>query len=173
MVKLSFSNLPSFWRKGAVSILASSFFLGHLLGVWFSSGAGNTFYATMRAAVSGRVSIIGLLAAMVLPFLFSAFAVYIKQPILLVPIAFAEAFLFSWLGYGIYTACGSAGWLVVILVMFGQLCALPLLYWYWQYHIGGLRFELPRFCLILTVLVVISFIDYYLIAPFLANIISF
>lgn len=173
MVKLSFFNLPSLGRKGSALILASFFFLGHLLGVWFSSGASDTFHTTMRAAVSSRVSITGLLAATVLPFLFSAFAVYAKQPICLIPIAFAEAFLFSWVGYGIYAACGSAGWLVVVLMMFGQLCALPLLYWYWLRHIGGSGFDLLRSCLILTALLAISFMDYYFVVPFLAEIITF
>jgi len=173
MVKLSFYDLPSFWRKGAALILASSFLLGHLLGVCFSCIASDPFFSAMRAAVSSRVSITGLLAAMVLPFLFSAFAVYIKQPMLLIPIAFVEAFLFSCLGYGIYAACGSAGWLVVILVMFGQFGALPLLYWYWHFHISGRVFDPSRFCLVLAVLLTIGFIDYYWIVPFLADIISF
>lgn len=173
MVKHSFFRLPVFWHRHCALVLASSFLLGHLLGVWFSGIASEHYLSAMRAVVSSRVSIIGLLSSMVLPFLFSAFAVYLQQPVLLIPIAFMKAFLFSYLGYGLYTAWGSAAWLVTGLTMFGSLCSMPVLYWYWLRHMGGRRFEILPFCLILGILVMIGMMDYCLIVPFLANIIIF
>lgn len=173
MVKFSFSHLPAFWRKGAALILASFFFLGHFLGVWFSSSASDPFYAAMRAAVSSRVSIPGLLSAMILPFLFSAFAVYLKQPMLLIPVAFLKAFFFSYVGYGFFAACGSAGWLVTWLAMFGSLCSLPVLYCYWRLHLNGKPFDPLLFFLGLGILVIIGCIDYFAVSPFLVSILTF
>lgn len=172
MVQFSCSHLPGFWRKGAALILASFFFLGHLLGVWFSGSASDTLCVTMRAAVGSRMSILGLMSAMILPFLFSAFAVYLKQPMLVIPVAFLKAFFFSYVGYGIFTACGSAGWLVTWLAMFGSLCSLPVLYCYWQLHLNGKPFDLRLFFLGLGCLLIIGCIDYFVISPFLLNILT-
>ena len=127
----------------------------------------------MRTAVSSRVSIIGLLSSVVLPFLFSAFAVYLRQPMLLIPIAFLKAFLFSFLGYSVSAAWSHAGWLITGLLMFGSFASIPMLYWYWQRYIGGRGFENGVFCLVLGSLILIGILNYYLIVPFLANIIIF
>ena len=173
MMKLSFSDLPAPRRRGITLILASFFFLGQLLGVWFSGSASELLFSTMRMLPGSHASIIGLLSAAVLPFLFSACAVYLRQPLILIPIAFWKAFLFSYIGFGLFRAWGSAGWLLLGLTMFSSLSSMPVLCWYWLRHIGGRPFEPGVCCLILGGLVVIGIIDYCLIVPFLANIITF
>ena len=87
--------LPAATRRRAQALLAFSFLSGHFLGVWCSGNASDFFLPAMRTAVSGRVSIIGLLSCALLPFLISALAVYLEQPVFLLPIAFVKAFLFS------------------------------------------------------------------------------
>ena len=173
MLNLSFSDLPGAWCRGASLILALTFFLGLVLGIWFSGCASEHYLPAMRTAVSSRVSIIGLPSSAVLPLLFSAFAVYLRQPVLLIPIAFLKAFLFSFLGYSVFIAWSHAGWLIAGLLMFGSFASVPVLYWYWQRHIGGRAFETGVFCLILGMLLLIGTLNYYLIVPFLANIINF
>ena len=172
MTKHSFISLPEIRHQGAPLLLAAFFFLGHFLGVWFSGLASEQLTSSMRAVVSSRVSIIGLLSSVVLPFLFSAFAAYLGRPVLLFPIAFWKAFLFSYLGYGLCAAWGSAGWLITFLTMFGSLCAMPVLYWYWR-RILAHRFEMVMSGVVLGILVLIVTVDYYLIIPFLGRIITF
>ena len=173
MTKQSFFSLPAFWHRRAAFVLIAFFLLGHVLGILLSGSAGTFFLSSMRTVVSSRVSIVSLLSSAVLPFLFSAFAVWLAQPMLLIPIAFWKAFLFSYLGYGLFSAWGSAGWLIAGLVMFGKICAMPLLCWYWLRYVCGRRFEVPVFCLILGALTCIGMVEYYLIVPFLGSIITF
>lgn len=173
MSKQSFIFLPEIQHRGLPLGLAAFFFLGHFLGVLFSGLASDQLESAMRAVVSSRVSISGLLSSVVLPFGFSAFAAWLGRPILLFPIAFWKAFLFSYLGYGLCAAWGSAGWLVTFLVMFGSLCSMPVLYWYWMRVFAVRRFEMAVCGIVLAVLLVIFAMDYYLIVPFLGRIITF
>ena len=173
MVKHSFIQLPAPAPRGSALALATFFFLGHLLGLLTAGSAGDFFRSAMRTVVSSRVSIIGLLSSAVLPFLFSAFAAYLGRPFLLFPTAFWKAFLFSYMGSGLFAAWGSAGWLITLLVMFGSLCSMPVLYWYWLRCLSGRRFDVAVFCLLLGILVAVSLVHYYLMVPFLARIITF
>lgn len=173
MVHVSTYDLPAVTGGNAKWFLAPSFLLGHLLGVWCSGSANDFYLSAMRAAVSSRVSIIGLLSCSLLTFLASALAVYLGRRILLIPIAFIKAFFFSYAGYRLFLAWGQAGWLVTGLTMFSSLCSLPVLYWYWRRCLSAPRFEWPVFRLALALLSVIGFVDFYWIVPFLIDIISF
>ena len=125
MVNVSVQNLPAVTCGNAKWFLGLSFFLGHVSGVWCSGSASDLFLPAMRMAVSGCVSIIGLLSCSLLTFLISALAVYQGRHILLIPIAFVKAFLFSYVGYRLFLAWGQAGWLVTGLMMFSSFCSLP------------------------------------------------
>ena len=166
-------QLSEIKRSQAAIGLALFFLLGLLLGVWFSLCASDALVSPMRAVVSGRVSIIGLLSSLALPLLFSAFAVYIGRPLLLIPIAFCKAFSFSFLGCGLLTAWNSAGWLITCLTLFPTGCSLPVLCRYWLGQIFRPGFRLPPLLLSLAALAVIGIANYYLILPFLAVIITF
>ena len=169
----SFLHLPEYFHRKRPFLLTVFFLLGHLLGVLISGHASEFLFSAMRTVVSSRVSIISLLSTLVLPFLFSAIAVYLAQPMLLFPIAFWKAFMFSYMGSGLITAWGSAGWLMAPLVMGGSFCSLSVLYWYWTRHICGERFRWGTFSLALAALAVIGIIDLFVIEPFLARIIIF
>lgn len=173
MVRHSFFRFPFSKCRAAALALAFFFFLGQSLGILFSGSAGGLFHSSMSAVVSSRVSVFGLLSSVMLPLLISAFAVYIRQPLLLIPTAFWKAFLFSYLGCGLYRAWGNAGWLVSGLVMFGSVCSMPVLCWYWLRHIGGRPFDPRAFGLSLAGLAIVGILDYCLILPFLAEIITF
>ena len=135
--------------------------------------ASDALYPTMRAAVYSRVSISGLLSAMLLPLLFSAFAVYISNTWLLIPIAFSKAFAFAFLGIGILVSFGSAGWLVRLLLMFGDIVMLPVLWWYWQKALTARQNPLPHCAAAAAFALLIGGLDYCVISPFLANLISY
>lgn len=166
-------KLPNFGRKVSLTILAVVWLLGLLLGTVISICAGDSLVSLMRMAVSGRVSISGLLSAMVLPFLLSALAVYIQKPVLLVLIAFGKAFLVSYLGLGAMAAYGSAGWLVRWLLMFSDCCSLPLLWLYWLRLLSGKRrFASIETAALMIAVVLIGSLDYCVVSPFLAVLIS-
>ena len=173
MESMSVFQLPEPGRRWKILVLSFSFFLGHLLGVMISGTAREFFVSGMRAAASSRVSIVGLLSSGVLPFLFSAFAVYGKRPVFLIPIAFGKAFLFSYVGYRWWITWGQAGWLVWGLVMFTALLSLPVLYWYWIRYIDGRAFEWRVFILALCCLLAIGFADHQWIVPFLRGVTTF
>lgn len=164
---------PDHRCRQPVAALACSFTLGLILGACFSVSASETLTPTMRAAATGCVSIPGLLSAMLLPFLFSAFAVYISNQWLLFPIAFCKAFLFAFLSVGLMGAFGSAGWLIRLLLMFGDILSMPLLWWFWIRSLTTRRGPALR-CLVpvIALLLAVGSFDYCVISPFAAGLIS-
>ena len=172
MASMSVFMLPEQGRRSKILVLSLSFFLGHLLGIRVSGAASDFFISGMRLAASSQVSIIGLLISAVLPFLFSAFAVYLGRPVLLNPIAFCKAFLFSYVGYRWWITWNQAGWLVTGLVMFTSFLSLPVLFWYWLRYIDGRKLEWHIFLLVLGCLLAIGIADQRWIMPFLRSIIN-
>ena len=63
--------------------------------------------------------------------------------------------------------------MVMGLGMFGSLCALPVLWWYWLRHIDGEGFSGRTFLPALGAMILISWADLALISPFLTNILIF
>ena len=165
-------NLSFLRCKPTRRVLASFWAAGLLLGALAAISADDLLASTMRTAVSGGMSISGLLSALLLPLLFSAFAVYVSKPLLL-PVVFLKAFLFAYTGAGILAAFGSAGWLIACLLMFSDALMLPLLWCFWLRSVSQPRRELLRsgaFCLAGAAL--IGCFDYCLVAPFLASLIN-
>lgn len=163
---------PTGSRRTAAFLLALSFLSGLCFGALTSFDASHYFIPAMRVASKDCVSIIGLLSALLLPFLFSAIAVYIKKPALLYLIAFCQAFLLAFVGAGVLLSFGSAGWLMRLLMMFSGILFLPLLYWYWLKNVTASFGLLHSGVLILLPgMLAISLIDYYYVAPLLAKII--
>ena len=166
-------DLPTWWRKICTSFLALSWILGLLLGILAVSSASEMIVPMMRSAVSGSVSIPGLLAATLLPFLFSAYAVYYSEPWLLLIISVVKSFAFGFCAFGIYLAYGQSAWLVRFLFLFSDVFMMPVLYVYWLRHISGQvqpKVWVNASCV--AAALVIGSIDYCLIAPFLVDIIS-
>ncbi len=99
------------------------FLSGMLSGCIAARSAGQALASLMRMAVFSPVSIVSLSAAMLLPFILAAIAVYFRHTWLLMVIGFFKAFSFSWCFTGIWMAFGSA---VYFLLLFSDLCAVPL-----------------------------------------------
>ena len=165
--------LPTLRCKESTLHLAFAWILGLVSGIFFSLSADCFPLSEVRTAASLPVSLLGSLSAIALPLLFSAFAVYISQPLLLIPIAFCKAFLFSYFSLSVLVAFGSAGWLVQLLFMFNDILTLPLLWSFWQKGLtadrnGTFRFLFPVFIITL----IVGYIEYRFISPFLAKILS-
>ena len=172
MARFFHQELPTWWRKGCTAFLALSWLAGLLFGAAMFLSAGNHILPWMRGVPYGSVSISGLLCVTALPFLFSAFAVYISEPRLLLLVSFGKAFLFSYVSLGILSCFGSAGWLIRWLLMFSDLMFLPALYWFWQRHISGsFRFSGTESLLMLSFCMLVGSIDYCCVSPLLAELI--
>ena len=141
-------------------------------GIYFWFHAGSSFLSLMRSSLYSSVSIVSLLLVTGLPFLLSAFAVFLSCHWLLPAIAFGKGFLFSFISMGALASFGCAGWLLRLLLCFSDLMSMPILYWFWL-HCCRIRKYGFGCCTVLSAALIflIGSIDYCLIAPFLADLI--
>ena len=163
-------NFAELWWKRGSRILAFSWFFGLICGVLVSSHAGESFISAMRAAENSCVSIIGLLFAILLPFLFSAFAVFLSCRWLVFPIVFCKGICLSYVSLGVMLSFGNAGWLICLLAGFSDAVAAPLLFWFWMTCFED-NDPLRRYKCLMTAAIVIlaGSVEYSLIQPFLAE----
>ena len=171
MVRFHFFRLPRLGCKAAAVVLAWAFVLGLLAGCSASAGCWELLSAS-RDSLAQSAGISAFVPT-ALPVLISGFAVYIGKPLLLIPAAFWKAFFFSGVGFGISSVWGSAGCLVGILALFGSLCSMPVLWWYWLRHIGGEAFSVRSFLPALAASILIGWMDILVISPFLTKILIF
>ena len=171
MARLFHLSFPEWWRKYRSVLLALCYLAGLFFGVFVFRSADERLELLMRGAFSGTVSIVGLLCVTILPFLFSAFAVFLSRPVLLFLVSFVQAFAFSFVSLGILRCSGSAGWLTRWLLCFSGSVFAPVLYLYWQRHLTR-PFSGLEAAGMLSVCLLIGSIDYCLISPFLARLIN-
>lgn len=156
------------FRKYSRFFLALSWLLGLGFGVYVFRYIGSDFASQMPLAAIRQPSIFGLLTSATVPFLFSAFAVYISAPGLLVGTCFCKAFMLAYVSCGVSFAFGSAGWLVIRLLLFTDITCTVFLYLYWLRHISGARTFSPlRFSGYLTAVILTVWVDIMWIAPLL------
>ena len=158
------------FRKGDRLFLAIFWIAGLMCGVWSWFVTGPYGFTWMRTAQGGCVSIVGLICIHLLPFLVSAFAVFVSIPELLFPLCFFRAFLFTVLSLGIMQSFPHAGWLVSALIQ-GYFTE-PLLYFLWLRMVSLKKPSVPTaFWLIALVFSVpAGCVDHYIISPVLSEI---
>lgn len=167
-------HLPASICKNPTNVLGFSWCLGLFAGVLIAYLASDSLSQMMPTAVESCASIVGLLFTVSLPFLLSAFAVSVAGAWLLIPIAFLKAFVFAFLGFGLITAYHCAGWLLRILFMFADCCTMPLLYNYWLKCCSGTSNSLWMSATAhLIPTLAIGILDFCVISPFLATLISY
>lgn len=168
-----YSNKLHFFRKGYRLYLAIFWIAGFLTGMWSWFSAGPCCLSMMRTTPNGCMSIVGLICVNILPFLFSAFAVYVSIPEMIFPLCFCRAFFTFVLSLGIMQSFPCAGWLFCILL---QGCITdPLLYFYW------LRIVTPKrhlchplaFLGIMVAVILAVSMDFYIISPVLEELLYF
>ena len=162
------------YRKRYIVYLAFIWIFGLIFGVNLSFAAGPDFLSLMRGASGCSVSIVCLLSVSLLPFLFSAVAVYIRSMPFLAVLCFIKGFLFAFVSAGIFTAFKSAGWLVRILMMFSDLGCLVPLWWCWISCVSGRcrNSVYPVLQSSLLALCIIS-LDYVYVSPLLEKLVEF
>lgn len=140
---------------------------GLLLGIFLANEAPATTLSMMRTPDYPRVSIIGLVLIVAFPLITSAIAVRLCFPLLCFIFAFLKAICFSYCASCISVVYGSAGWLVRLLLVFSDSCAIAVFLWFCFRHIAGNRGAIKRdtiICVSLTVL--FCCVDYYVVSPF-------
>ena len=165
-------NLQVQRRKGLTLFLAFFWLGGILFGLWISCYAGDPLLSMMRSAVVSSVSIVGLMLAAALPFLLSAFAVFISGPGWLLPVSFVDGFLYGFACLTVVRAYGSAGWLIRPILCFSICASAPLTYIYWLRRVhNAQKPSVMETFFFLSCAVLIASIDYSLISSFLAELI--
>lgn len=153
-------------RKRRSVLLAFCFVFGAGSGIYFNTFADDVFFLSlMRSMRNHSVSIVVSLAILLLPFVFSALAVYLSAPGLLFPVCFVKSFLFTYVSFGFYLALNGSGWLLRLFFMFADVFSVPVLYYYWLRHISGIRkFSFTEwFAISLQAVLLGSFAYFYLI----------
>ena len=161
----SFGSIPGGW-----SILVICWLLGSLAGAACSVSAGEPLASLMYSAMERRVSFVSLLGILILPFLFSVFAVYIHSLGILFVICFLKAFSFSFVFAAVCAAFPDSYWLLRWLLMFSECLVIPVLFWFWLHFLSGKRsgLLLPSVVSAMAILFVAA-IDHTYISAFLAE----
>lgn len=165
-----FLKLQNLRQRTCKVLLCFCWILGMVLGAVFSAGADSSFLLLMRRT-NFSVSIVGLLLVAMLPFLFTAYAVFLSNRFLIIVFAFLKAFAFSYCLFGLSTVYEEGSWLAWILLMFSDLGTLPVLMWLWIRCFGSSERSLrTRFVCCLSVSALVVMADYWMISPFAASI---
>ena len=149
-------------------LLSGCWLTGLLFGLLFAPYAGEIYVSLMRSAPLCSVSIVGLIAVVLVPFLLSAFAVHCKKAGLLLFLCFCKAFMHALCAGGISLAFGNADWLVRFLLLFSDCCTLPLFCWFcFRCLCYGEQYLRQDFLFCLAVLIAVCGFDYMVVSPFL------
>ena len=160
-------------RRRNVSVLAFVLGCGFLFGSILSALPGNSDCMLITAAADYPASAGALLAVTLLPFLFTAFALFIRRRRLLLLISYLKASAFSYICGSVLRMYGQSGWLLVTLLLFSDCLALPLLCWVWIRSLDdGRRVALRVIPVVFFLVSGIAFLDCRLISPYLARLIS-
>ena len=161
--KLRFQIPKTYW------LFFGIWLAGLVLGTISAAAAGNQYLLLMRMAPGAHVSIVGLLATVLLPFLLTAYAVLKNRRWMLYAVCFVKVFAFGFCGYGITAAYGSAGWLIRSLLQFSDIFTVPILCWYSLRNLNGGRLEGKwEFWICVGLDLLICSLDFCYISPFLA-----
>ena len=162
--------LSSFRSKFALH-LASAWLIGLLFGAFFACSSDPSLFLMMRSAHKSAVSIVGLLGVMLLPLLLTALAVYISKIYFLIPIVFGKAFLFAYISVAALGCRNTGGWLYWLLLLFGDICSAPIYLKLWM-QIPTTQRKGPLFLSSVAGVLIIGFLDFQYISPFLATILT-
>ena len=151
------------------ALLAVCWLLGVFCGMLLFLHAGTPVFSLMRRLPYGSVSIVSLLAAGLIPFLFTAYAVFISRPRMVFAVAFCKACLFSFVSLGISVAFASAGWLMRGLLLFGSGVSCVMLYFLWLRILSGRK---TYWLAVAAAAAAACWTSFYIISPFLACLIE-
>lgn len=155
--------------RKSVWTLAFSWVFGVSLGLLYASHMHEDFSSMMRTAISSRVSIVGLLIILLLPYVSSVGAVFF-HPALVYLFAAGKGMCFSFCVYLIMVQFPSTGWLLCRLLLFSEFSVMvPMLLLWIRLLEDGQQSLKHDSLLYLIVALTIGILDYCIISPFTVN----
>lgn len=151
-----------------------SWILGLVFGILLFHCQLDSVSALMRAACNIRVSIVGLMTVLALPFLAIVSCLYLSVPVLVLPILFLKAVSYSFCCAAIGQAFGDAAWLVRLLLLFSDNACTALLFLFSVRHgSGSNRYIFKREVLLFSVVLILTgTVDYLWVSPLLTKLLS-
>ena len=163
-VKHSFRNI-NWSREGLTCCMIA----GLLFGCSYAGSVDASVYAGVLSTPGLTFSFAGFLTVLFLPFLFTAFAVFIKQQWLLYPICFVKFFAFGFCSFLILSVFSPAGWLVRFFLLFSDSLLLPVLVWIWFNAVENGKEKGEFLIYSAAAVLTIGSLDYFGIAPYLSG----
>ncbi len=120
------------WTRVFLSVI---WILGIFLGLYLSVSLTENSKSLVRTLLESRVSTVGLIANLFLPFIISAIVWKFKIPAIYLLLAFTKAICYGFCLCSIGYVFREAGWLLRWLFLFSDTCSSALLLWYWYRNI--------------------------------------
>ncbi len=140
---------------------------GLILGIFLSRPISSDTFALIRTIRYSQTSFLRLFLFLVFPLILSVAVVWLRVPILILPLVFIKAVCFALCASVIILAFDDAGWLLSRLYIFSDTFAVIVLLWFWNRYINGWTFKLKTdFVLCFIVLFIICCIDSLFVSPF-------
>lgn len=156
-----------------VYLLAFIWTVGIIFGVMASDAFSFDYYSLMDRVLNASVSIVDLLVCAFLPFAFTLAALWLMQPGLLFILCFLKALALGVLWNFCFLCFGGAGWLIRGLLLFSQIASIPACWYLWILYCYKKPFPGKLSVGLLSIyLLIVTFLDYYLAAPFLRRLSS-
>lgn len=143
---------------------------GLILGVVTALYIDEALFVPFRAMVCRPAPMISLMLTTGLPFLFSAIAVFLSKPWMLIVIAFCKTAVFALVSFMMLLTFGSAGWMMRGMVMFADICTLPFFFGFCWRHLDKNICVSSSSGIYLIALLLICGFDIYGISPFLTKV---
>ena len=154
------------------------------LSVGWIFGLLSGWYAAIKmqpSLVSSAVELVGYfrmpffkVLSVCLPFLFSAIAVYCSVPGLILLISVLKAIFFAFCCCYLEYFFGSCSWLLRLLLLFSDICSIPVVFFYWLRHFeGNIHFSLQEHLWLSVFLMIVLGIDYFIVTPYAVELLSF
>ena len=131
MAGLNVRSVPPLLRKCRIILLACFWFAGLVSGIYLFDKAGADAAQLLEEAVYHSPSGLLFVFCLLLPLMISFAAACWNQPVVCFGIAFWKACFLGFYILASWQAYGSGGWLMHVLLFFGDSCVCVVLYVFW------------------------------------------
>lgn len=145
--------------------------IGASCGILFAAFVGEPYITLMLSAARQPLSIVGSTTAFFLPFLVAVFLILYSKPWLLYSICAAYICSYTAIGWSCCHHFGTGGWIVAFLLQFPNHMIIPSLLYLTVRRLSCKSCRRIGICLT-PIAAVLGILDYWLISPFLADLIE-
>ena len=154
-------------RHRFVVYFSLAWLAGLVAGVCAATHLSTIHNSLTQSLIESRLSVVGFLASLVLPFVLSAILFRVSLFGLVIPLVFGKAFSYSWCVCVLLICFADAGWLLSRLLVFSDSIVAVLLLWYWFRGLGqDNHHRQVDLLLCIVIALVVGCIDRCVISPF-------